>query len=306
MMVWTTLRSKAQKRLMVYLIVAAAICAGAYLGVFWNRSGGIAEPAQAVKSVIEPDQRDYASNLYRDQENENLRYTIGFSPIIGIGFGRPFAVINQMVDLTNIWSLQHYMPHNNILWLWMRMGIVGFVIFWVTAGVAVLLVVACVRLGGSRLRELLEEERAQGPETPGMRKAAFRGVSTERVSRHIIVYEPHMEQEAQVGHAPIATGKLNKRTRRAEMQECAEFLVLAFLGQACMVSWLALAVADQGLMSYRLSAYVGLILGTLTSAWTIYHAKYSPALSRMIREELPEREEKPRAKRQRMRVLTGA
>lgn len=306
MMVWTTLRAKEHRRLMVRLVVVAAVAAAAYLGVFWNRSGGIAEPAQSLKSVIQPDERDYASNLYRDQENENLRYTIAFSPIIGIGFGRPFAVINQMVDLTNIWSLQLYMPHNNVLWLWMRMGIVGFVVFWVTAGAAVLLVVASVRMASSRLRLLIREEQAEGPEGPGTRTAAFRGVSTEGVSRYIVSYEPHEEREGQVGHAPIAASKLNKRTRRAEMQECVEFMVLAFLGQACMVSWLAIAVADQGLMSFRLSAYVGLILGTLTSAWTMYHAKYSPALTKMIREELPEQEEKPRAKRQRMRVLTGA
>ena len=114
------------------------------MAVFWNRDGGIAAPAASVRSVFEPSERDYLSNLYRDQENANLKYTISFSPVVGIGFGRPFQVIVPMVDLTKEWAFQFYMPHNNMLWLWMRMGVIGFVIFWVAIGAAIMLAAACL------------------------------------------------------------------------------------------------------------------------------------------------------------------
>src|SRR5207248_6613630 len=107
-------------------VVALIVIAGSsYLAVYWNKGGATARPAQSVRSLIAPDERDYASNLYRDQENENLRFTITSSPIIGIGFGKPFAVINNMVDMQSVWPFQLYMPHNNILWLWLRMGLLG-------------------------------------------------------------------------------------------------------------------------------------------------------------------------------------
>jgi hypothetical protein len=50
-----------------------------YVGAFWNVQGGIGQPAQAVKSVVAPDQLsqvDQSSDLYRMAENYNLHVTI--------------------------------------------------------------------------------------------------------------------------------------------------------------------------------------------------------------------------------------
>ncbi len=53
----------------IYALVVAAFLGAAYLAAFWNSSNGIAAPAQSIRSMIQPDERDYLSNLYRDEEN---------------------------------------------------------------------------------------------------------------------------------------------------------------------------------------------------------------------------------------------
>src|SRR5262249_8261119 len=48
------------------------------------------------------------------------------SPVLGIGFGRPFL---RPYPLPNIapFLLEPYQPHNSILWVWMKTGVAGFV-----------------------------------------------------------------------------------------------------------------------------------------------------------------------------------
>jgi hypothetical protein len=109
-------------------IVAVLGCL--YLAVFWNHAGAIGQPARAIKSEFTPDPRDLSSNNYRVAEASNLVKTMKSSPLIGYGFGKPFFVIDPMVDLTSIDPLIHYIPHNSLLWVWMRLGSFGFILFW--------------------------------------------------------------------------------------------------------------------------------------------------------------------------------
>ena len=53
------------------------------------------------------------------------------SPLIGYGYGRPFEMVVPMVDLTATDPLIHFIPHDQILWVWMRVGTIGFVVFWI-------------------------------------------------------------------------------------------------------------------------------------------------------------------------------
>jgi hypothetical protein len=162
--VWANLRSKEMRQRFVAALAVAAALGGIYLAVFWNHSGGIAAPAAAIKSYFQPDERDYLSNLYRDEENTNVRATFAGSPLIGVGFGKQMDIVVPMVDLTSKWALQLYMPHNNMLWLWMRMGILGFAAFWTTIAAALLLIAAAMRLGLRRLRAVIGEGPAgSGP-----------------------------------------------------------------------------------------------------------------------------------------------
>ena len=47
------------------ILVPAVLFTGMYLAVFWNNTSPIGQPARAIRSQIDPDQRDLQSDLYR-------------------------------------------------------------------------------------------------------------------------------------------------------------------------------------------------------------------------------------------------
>ena len=128
---------KERRRMIATTVAILSVCTAIYLPIFWNQDGACAT-ARAVKSQFTPDNRDQLSNLYRDQEDANLYFTMMQNPILGYGYGRPFIIINAMVDLTNIDPLIHFIPHDQILWVWMRIGTVGFVVFWIMFAIIVI------------------------------------------------------------------------------------------------------------------------------------------------------------------------
>jgi len=101
-----------------------------YLPVFWNTPGLLGQPARAVRSITEPDARDAASNSYRELEKINVRATIQADPLLGVGFGREFLFVVPLPSL-EFWEFWRYEPHHNILWVWLKTGAGGFVLFWV-------------------------------------------------------------------------------------------------------------------------------------------------------------------------------
>jgi hypothetical protein len=120
-----------------FLIAMPLLIGGAiYLPIFWNNTGMLGQPARAVRSLYQPDPRDAASNLYRDLELINVRATIHANPVLGVGFGRPFLFVVALPDLS-FWPFWHYEPHHNILWIWLKMGAAGFVIFFTLMGSAI-------------------------------------------------------------------------------------------------------------------------------------------------------------------------
>jgi hypothetical protein len=119
----------------IVLIIGAVYCAA-----FWHDETTTAGfPAQAVKSVISPDdvsERNQGSDLYRIIEKQDILVTIRSSPITGIGFGHPFLRPYPLPQIAPF-LLEPYMPHNAILWIWMKAGIGGFVAMLYLFGVAV-------------------------------------------------------------------------------------------------------------------------------------------------------------------------
>jgi len=101
-----------------------------YTAAFWNDSTSTAGfPAQAIKSVIAPDQvseRNQSSDVYRVVERIDIVATINSNPILGIGFGKPFLRPIPLPEI-NPFFLEDFMPHNSILWIWMKAGIGGFI-----------------------------------------------------------------------------------------------------------------------------------------------------------------------------------
>lgn len=104
-----------------------------YGGAFWNNDGTFGRPVQMIKSgFVEPEKEtnfeDYSSNLYRDNENYNLARTVVNNPVLGTGFGKRYDQPIQLIDIR--FSLRDYIPHNQIYWLLVKMGGVGFFAFW--------------------------------------------------------------------------------------------------------------------------------------------------------------------------------
>jgi hypothetical protein len=118
------------------LCVPVLIAGAIYVPVFWNDTSLLGQPARAIRSLSEPDPRDAASNLYRQVEKINVYATMQSDPLFGVGFGREFLFVAPLPDLS-WWPFWHYEPHHNILWVWLKTGMVGFIAFWVLMGGAV-------------------------------------------------------------------------------------------------------------------------------------------------------------------------
>ena len=130
---------------------------GVYLGAYWNKTtGAAAQPARAIRSSIDPAPRDISSDSYRDLERANVLLTIEANRPLGIGFGAPFYRVHPLPELP-WWSLQFHTPHTNLLWLWLKMGLLGASVF---LGTWVIAMARCVRSIGDAPR------RARPPMLP--------------------------------------------------------------------------------------------------------------------------------------------
>jgi hypothetical protein len=116
------------KRLRVVGPIFLVLAVG-YLGAFWGSTGLVGFPAQAVKSVIAPSQvsdKDQSSDLYRVVENYDLSVTIHAKPLTGLGFGQKFYRPIPLPDIS-FFPFYEYIPHNSILWIWVKTGVGGFI-----------------------------------------------------------------------------------------------------------------------------------------------------------------------------------
>jgi hypothetical protein len=106
--------------------VPLSIAITGYLAMYWNDEyGALAQPARAIRSQFDPTLRDESSDSYRTTEKYNVIETIRINRVFGVGFGNPFYQFQPLPDLRSFWPLQQYTPHQSILWLWLKMGIVG-------------------------------------------------------------------------------------------------------------------------------------------------------------------------------------
>jgi len=120
------------------VIVPAVLLFALYTAVFWNSSGAKALPAQKIKSIFVKQEGtgDEGSNEWRKKELVNLDATIRAYPL-GIGFGQKYLIVVPYPDIGDYFPLWHYIPHCAIYWIWVKTGFVGFTIFWLFFGVAI-------------------------------------------------------------------------------------------------------------------------------------------------------------------------
>jgi O-antigen ligase len=128
LLVLVLLIARYRRRLLIWGVLPLALLFCGYLTVFWNSNGTLAQPARAIRSISNPDQRDLSSDNYRILEAFDIRINIKSAPVVGLGFGRPFTFYVPLPDLS-FWPFWHYITHNGVLWVWMKMGPAGFIAF---------------------------------------------------------------------------------------------------------------------------------------------------------------------------------
>jgi hypothetical protein len=121
-------------RCVVLLVLVSAV----YFPVMWNGSGSISQPARAVRSQISPSARDASSDVYRVQENADLKLNIKQGGLLGKGFGVKIDYALPIIDISSIDALIAYIPHNDVLDVMMRMGVLGGVAMWFLIGAGII------------------------------------------------------------------------------------------------------------------------------------------------------------------------
>jgi hypothetical protein len=127
-----------RRRALTRIVVVAALGSAVYFPLYWNHTGSLAQPARALRAVSEPSARDASSDLYREQENANLRLNIKEGGLLGKGFGVPINYALPIADIRDIDPLITHIPHNGVLYVIMRMGVVGGTAFWCVVGFAIM------------------------------------------------------------------------------------------------------------------------------------------------------------------------
>jgi hypothetical protein len=119
-----------RRRIAVFSMLA--VLAGViFLAAFWNtQTGLIGQLVRPVHSQFDPTYRDYLSDLYRQAENANLKLSFDTDRLLGMGFGMPYLTVFTQADISTIYPLWNYIPHNTLMWIGVRMGFVGLVTFW--------------------------------------------------------------------------------------------------------------------------------------------------------------------------------
>ena len=127
------------RKVLVPATVVAVVIVVGFMAANWNHGyGTIGQIVRPVHSLFEPDPRDALSNAYRDAENANILISYQSSPVIGMGFGRPMIYVYPMADISNIYPLWNFIPHNTLLWIGMRMGTIGYIVLFGLLGTALL------------------------------------------------------------------------------------------------------------------------------------------------------------------------
>ena len=130
-------KPRARTRLLVLLLVTCTL-GGAYVAAFANSQTGFGAPARSIVSVFYPSPQDASSNLYRQIEDADLKYTVKQNPRLGMGFGKQFLQPTILPNIIQDDPYYLYIPHNTIYWVWMRLGPFGFLIFWYLIGALII------------------------------------------------------------------------------------------------------------------------------------------------------------------------
>jgi len=118
---------------LVKVMLPALVIITIYSMVFWESESRLGSPVRLIKTAVSSDKEiqgeRYYSNLYREIEKFDLAVTVKAVPVAGIGFGNTYLQPIKLARMP-VFPLRDYIPHNAILWLVVKMGAVGFFLFW--------------------------------------------------------------------------------------------------------------------------------------------------------------------------------
>jgi hypothetical protein len=141
-----------RRRRTVQVLAVVALVLLAYGGVAWNAPGTIGQPLRALRGLVAPEdisERDRLSNYWRQIEDANISFTISQLPLTGVGLGQEYLFQQEPPPLDGF-VYWRYMTHNAVYWLWLKAGVLGFLVLWV-------LVAQGILVGGALFRRLRPE-----------------------------------------------------------------------------------------------------------------------------------------------------
>jgi O-antigen ligase len=154
LLVGTAVAHPKKRKPIAIIMLVLAVVLPVYYQMYKNSGGLIGEPARAISSAFNPSQRDAGSDQYRVTEDKDLMATMKLSPIIGYGYGKNFLTPYPLTDISNLYNFYLLEPHDSVLWVWMRLGTIGFLLFWFLIGSAI--------VQSARLARLLRDPYLKG------------------------------------------------------------------------------------------------------------------------------------------------
>jgi uncharacterized membrane protein (UPF0136 family) len=141
LLVITAITYRPKRKTVGTLLLALVVIGPAYYIAFQHSGGVLGQVARALNSATSPGARDAGSNQYRVNEDKDIMATMKSSltsAIIGYGYGKPMFVPYALPDIHQIYIFWNIMPHDSILWVWMRLGTIGYILLWVMIGTAII------------------------------------------------------------------------------------------------------------------------------------------------------------------------
>jgi len=133
-LVLTAITQRRTRRAIGLSLAVLTVALIPYFVVYHSKSGLLSLPARAITSTIHPSANDASSDRYRVEEDYDIMATVKSSPILGYGFGKAMLTPYTLPKIG--YNFQLIMPHNSILWVWMRLGTLGYILLWILIGTA--------------------------------------------------------------------------------------------------------------------------------------------------------------------------
>jgi O-antigen ligase len=131
------------KRRVSRVLAVAVPLALLYVAIGWNSNVRGFGPVRTLRTLV--DEQADESTMWREIENHNLIHTYSQSPLLGLGFGREFFRPYALPDVTGVYPLENYVPHNSVLGIWAFGGLIGFSLLWVIFPVGMFFAVRAYR-----------------------------------------------------------------------------------------------------------------------------------------------------------------